>query len=180
MKIFAIIIAVIVLLALGVLIYASMKPDAITISRSITIKAPADKIFPLINDFQAWQSWSPYETKDPGMKRELGVPITGKGATYAWDGNKNVGQGKMEITESAPPTRIVIKIHFLRPMENEAMANFTLSPKTDNTDVTWTMVTPTPLMSKVMSIFFDLDKMIGTDFEVGLANLKTKAEAETP
>lgn len=176
MKIVAVIIAIIVLLGIGLLVYASTKPDEMRVERQITIKAPADKIFPLINDFQAWQSWSPYEAKDPGMKRELGVPIAGKGATYAWDGNKEVGQGKMEIIESEPSSRVVIKLTFLRPMENEGTATFTLAPNADGTDVTWTMVMPAPLISKVMSVFFDLDQMIGKDFDVGLANLKSKVE----
>jgi hypothetical protein len=176
MKIVAVIVAIIVVLAVGLIAYAATKPDEIHVSRTVTINAPAEQIFPQINDFQAWQSWSPYETKDPGMKRELGVPVAGKGATYAWDGNNEVGQGKMEIIESTPPSRVVIKLTFLRPMENEGIADFALLPTPQGTDVSWTMATPAPLMSKIMSVFVDLDQMIGKDFETGLANLKSRVE----
>jgi carbon monoxide dehydrogenase subunit G len=178
LKFLAIAFGILVVLIGGLLAYASTKPGEIRVQRQAQIKASAEKIFPLINDFQAWQSWSPYETKDPGMKRELGVPIAGKGATYAWDGNKEVGQGKMEIIDSQPSSRVAIKLTFLKPMANEGTAEFTLAPAGDGTDVTWTMVMPAPLISKVMSVFFDLDQMIGKDFETGLANLKAKVEGQ--
>lgn len=177
LKLVAIAAGIAIVLVGALLAYAATKPGEIRVQRMASIKAPADKIFPFINDFQAWQAWSPYEAKDPAMKRELSGPSAGKGAAYAWEGNKEVGQGRMEILDSAAPARVLIKLTFLKPMANEGTAEFTLAPNGDGTDVTWTMVMPAPLLSKVMSVFFDLDQMIGKDFEVGLANLKTRAEA---
>lgn len=178
LKFIAIAAGILVVLVGGLFAYASTKPGEIRVQRQAQIKAPAEKIFPLINDFQAWQGWSAYEAKDPAMKRELSGPASGQGAAYAWDGNKDVGQGRMEILESTPSSHITIKLTFLKPMANEGTAEFALTPNGDGTDVTWTMVMPAPLLSKVMSVFFDLDQMIGKDFETGLANLKAKVETQ--
>ena len=115
MKIVAIVLLVLVVAVVAVLVIAATKPDTFRVARSITVKAPPDKIFPLINDLRAWSAWSPYEKKDPNMKRTFGAVTAGKGATYAWDGDKNVGQGRMEIIESAQPSKAVIDLQFLRP-----------------------------------------------------------------
>jgi uncharacterized protein YndB with AHSA1/START domain len=176
LKVFAIIGAVLVLGIVIILILAAMKPDQFRVQRTTAIKAPPDKIFPLINDFKAWPAWSPYETKDPDMKRTYGPTTAGKGATYAWDGNGNVGKGRMEITEAAPLSRVAIKLDFMEPFEGHNTAEFTLIPKGRSTDVTWAMYGPAPLISKVMQVFFNFDTMIGKDFDEGLANLKSLAE----
>ena len=171
------IIAVVVLVVVaGILIYASTKPDTFRVQRTASIKAPPEKIFPLINDFKAWPVWSPYEKKDPAMKRSYGAVTAGKGATYGWEGDKNVGQGSMEILEAAPPRKVVIKLDFLKPFEAHNIGEFILEPKGDTTSVTWAIYGPAPYMSKVISTFVDMDNMIGKDFEQGLASLKTAVE----
>ncbi|MEO8753922.1 MAG: SRPBCC family protein, partial [Casimicrobiaceae bacterium] len=159
-----------------VLVLAAMKPDQFRVQRTAAIKAPPDKIFPLINDFMAWPAWSPYENKDPAMKRTLSGAASGKGAVYEWDGNSSVGQGRMEITASVPPSKDTIKLDFIKPFEGHNVAEFTLEPKGDATSVTWTMDGPAPFISKIMQVFINMDTMIGKDFEVGLANLKALAE----
>ena len=168
-------IAVVVLLA-GILVYAAMRPDVFRVERSLAIKAPPDKIFPLLNDLKGWSAWSPYEKKDPAMKRTFGAVTAGKGATYGWEGNKDVGKGNMEITEAVQPSKIVIKLDFLAPFEAHNTAMFTLDGKGEATTVTWAMHGPANFISKLMGIFFDMDRMIGSDFEAGLANLKSIAE----
>jgi hypothetical protein len=146
------------------------------VQRATSIKAPADRIFPLINDFHQWRTWSPYESKDPAMKRSYDGAESGKGAVYAWDGNKNVGSGRMEILEASAPSKITIKLDFFKPFEGHNTAEFTMLPQGDVTNLTWTMVGPAVFMSKLMQVFINLDHMIGRDFEVGLANLKKLAE----
>src|SRR5437762_10651024 len=172
----AIIAAVIVVVVAGILIYAATKPNSFTVRRAIEVRAPPAKVFALIDDLHGWGAWSPYEKKDPDMKRTFGGAALGKGAIYQWDGNKNVGSGSMEIIESAPPSKIVIKLDFLKPFEGHNTAEFTMDPKADNTTVTWAMYGPSSYMFKVMGIFMDMDKLIGNDFAAGLANLKAVAE----
>jgi uncharacterized protein YndB with AHSA1/START domain len=160
----------------GVVIFAAMKPDTFEVRRTASIAAPPDKIFPLINEFDRWSAWSPWEKKDPAMKRTRSGTDSGKGAVYAWDGNGDVGKGRMEITDVAPPSKVTIKLDFEKPLEAHNVVDFMLSPKGDTTDVTWTMRGPAPFFSKVMQVFVDMDNMVGRDFEAGLANLKALAE----
>ncbi|KJC58130.1 polyketide cyclase [Bradyrhizobium sp. LTSPM299] len=171
------IIAVILAIAIAVvLILAAAKPDTLRVVRAISIKAPAERIFPLINDFHQWVAWSPYETRDPAMKRTYVGAERGQGAVYAWDGNKNVGSGRMEILDASVPSKIVIKLDFFKPFEGHNTAEFTMLPQGDATSVTWTMYGPAVFMSKLMQVFINLDHMIGKDFEAGLANLKKLTE----
>jgi hypothetical protein len=171
------IIAVILAIAIAVvLILAATKPDTLRVQRATSIRAPADKIFPMINDFHQWRGWSPYEDRDPALKRTYEGPDSGKGAVYAWDGNKNVGSGRMEILEASVPSKIIIKLDFFKPFEGHNTAEFTMLPQGDVTNLTWTMHGPAVFMSKLMQVFINLDHMIGRDFEVGLANLKKLAE----
>ena len=171
------VIAVILAIAIAaVLILAGTKPNSFSVRRATSIKAPADRIFPLINDFHQWRTWSPYEEKDPALKRTYSGADHGKGAVYAWDGNNNVGSGRMEILETAVPQKIVIKLDFFKPFEGHNTAEFTMLPQGDTTNLTWTMTGPAVFMSKVMQVFMNLDRMIGRDFEVGLANLKKLTE----
>jgi hypothetical protein len=158
-----------------VLVYAATRPEIFTVQRSIAVNAPPAQIHPLINDFSRWGAWSPYETKDPAMKREFSATTAGEGATYAWQGNKDVGHGRMRIAESTP-SRIAIQLDFLKPFEAHNIAEFTLQPQGHSTSVTWAMRGHQTFMCKVMSLFFNMDRMIGTDFEAGLINLKTAAE----
>lgn len=175
LKTLAIIGAIVAVVIAGILIYAATKPDSFRVQRVVLINAPPDKIHPLIADLEAWRAWSPYEKKDPGMKRTFGAVTAGKGATYAWEGNKDVGQGSMEIVESGP-RKVVIKLDFLKPFEAHNMGEFLLEPKGDGTSVTWAIYGPSPYMSKVIGTFMDFDDMIGRDFEKGLADLKAAAE----
>ena len=167
---------VIVVLLLGVLAYAATKPDSMHVQRSATIKAPPNRIFPLINDFHSWSAWSPYEKLDPAMKTIFSGPANGKGAVYEWEGNSQVGQGRMEITDTSDPSRVTIKLDFIKPFEGHDVAVFALVPQGDSTTVTWTMDGRSPYVAKLMGVFVNMDNMIGKDFETGLANLKTIAE----
>jgi len=170
-------IAVVLGLAIAViLILAAAKPNTFSVQRATLVKAPAEKIFPLINDFHQWGSWSPYEHKDPAMKRTFSGPPSGTCAVYAWDGNKNVGSGRMEILDSAAPSKIVIKLDFFKPFEGHNTAEFTMLPQGDGTHVTWLMHGPANFMSRLIQVFMNLDNVIGKDFEAGLANLKTITE----
>jgi uncharacterized protein YndB with AHSA1/START domain len=141
------------------------------------VKAPPENIFPLINDFHQWASWSPWENKDPGMKRTFSGTASGRGAVYAWDGNKNVGSGRMEILDASSPSKIVIKLDFFKPFEAHNTAEFTMLPQGDaTTNVNWVMRGPATFMSKVMQVFMNIDSMVGKDFETGLSNLKKLTE----
>ena len=174
-----ILIGIVVLLAVAIaaiLIIASTKPDTFRIERSIVINAPPEKVFPLVNDFTAWPAWSPWEKKDPALKRDRSGPPSGKGSVYAWEGNKQVGKGRMEIIESTPPSRVLIKLDFISPFEAHNTADFTFSPEAGGTTVTWAMFGPNIFMSKVMSTIMSMDKMVGKDFEEGLRNMKAAAE----
>ena len=171
-------IAVVVVVG-GFLIYAATRPDTFRVERTATIKAPPERIFPLINDFQRWGAWSPFEKKDPAMKRTLSGAPSGSGAVYEWDGNKEIGQGRMEIVESVPPSRVTLKLDFTRPFKAHNIVDFTLEPRGDSTQVTWAIHGPSPFISKVMGIVFNMDKMIGKDFEAGLAALKTVSEQQS-
>jgi uncharacterized protein YndB with AHSA1/START domain len=171
-----VVIAVLLALAIGVvLILAWRKPDTLRVQRSASIKAPPETIFPLINDFHQWRAWSPYEDRDPNLQRSYSGADNGRGAIYQWNGNKNVGSGRMEILDAPPPHKVVIKLDFLKPFEAHNTAEFTLVPQGDATNVTWLMHGPAPLLSKLMQVF-NMDNMIGKDFAAGLANLKRIAE----
>ena len=171
-----IVLAVIVLALAAVLVVAAFKPDTFHVQRRAAIKAPPEKIYPLVSDFQRWGAWSPWEKKDPAMKRSFGGPKEGKGASYAWDGDKNVGQGRMEIVDATPPSRVALKLDFMKPFEAHNTVQFDLIPKGELTEVVWDMQGPVPYVAKIMHVFIDMDRMVGADFEAGLANLKSAAE----
>ena len=171
------IIAIVLAIAIAiVLILAATKPDTFSVQRATAVRAPPETIFSLINDFHRWGTWSPYENKDPAMKRSYSGADSGKGAVYGWEGNKNVGSGRMEILDVSAPSKIVIKLDFFTPFEGHNTAEFTMLPQGDATSVTWLMHGPAPFMSKVMQVFINMDNMIGKDFEIGLANLKRLTE----
>jgi carbon monoxide dehydrogenase subunit G len=176
MLIWEIVVIAVVVLVAAVLIRAAAKSGAFEIQRATTVEAAPEKIFPLINDFQNWSTWSPYEKKDPAMKRTFSGAAIGKGAIYEWDGNAQVGKGRIEITDTAAPSRVTIKLDMLKPMEGHNVVNFTLEPRGAATRVTWTMRGACAYPAKVLGLFFNMDKMVGGDFETGLANLKALAE----
>jgi uncharacterized protein YndB with AHSA1/START domain len=175
-EIIAIILIVLAIAIAIVLILAAIKPDTFSVRRAIAVKASPEKIFPLISDFHQWGSWSPYEHKDPAMKRTYSGAADGKGAVYAWQGNRNVGSGRMEILDTSAPSKIVIKLDFFTPFEGHNTAEFTMLPQGDATNVTWLMHGPSPFMAKVMHVFINMDRMVGNDFETGLVNLKRLTE----
>jgi uncharacterized protein YndB with AHSA1/START domain len=170
------ILIVIAVVIAGILAFAATKPDVFRVQRSITIAAPAEKIFALINDFHQWQSWSPYEHKDPTMQRSFSGAPTGRGAIYDWDGNKNVGKGRIEITDATQPSRVAINLDMLKPFAAHNKVEFMLQPQGDATTVTWAMHGHTPYLAKIMHVFINMDRMCGNDFEAGLAKLKAIAE----
>ncbi len=175
LKIIGIIAVLLVVVVAGLLIYAATKPDAFRVERSIAIKAPPEKILAQVGDLRGWAAWSPYERKDPAMKRTFSGAPAGKGAVYEWDGNKNVGQGRMEILD-ATPSKVTLKLDFLKPFEAHNTAEFTAVPGRDTTTVTWAMYGPSPYFAKVMQTVVSMDSMVGKDFEAGLQSLKTVAE----
>jgi uncharacterized protein YndB with AHSA1/START domain len=171
------VIAVLLAVAIAVvLILAMIKPDRFRVERAAAIKAPPETIFALIEDFHRWRIWSPWEDRDPAMKRTFEGAERGKGAVYAWDGNRNVGAGRMEILKAASPSNVVIKLDFIKPFEGHNTAEFTITPQGGATNVAWAMHGPAPVMHRIMQVFMNLDSMIGKDFEAGLANLKKAAE----
>ena len=175
-RILAIVVAVVLATIAAILIYASTRPDSFRVERSTAMNAPPEKIFPYIDGLKRWTEWSPYEGRDPAMKRTYGGAESGKGAVYAWDGNDNVGKGRMEIVDSTPPHRVVIKLDFLKPFEGHNMAELTVEPKGSQTIVTWAMYGSSTFMTKLVGTFMDMDDMIGRDFAAGLAKLKTVVE----
>jgi len=160
----------------AILGYAATKPDTFKVERSASIKAPPEKIFPHITDLHRWDRWSPWEKKDPAMKRTFSGADQGKGAVYEWDGNSEVGKGRMEITAATAPRNVTIDLHFMEPFEGRNTAQFSLEPRGETTNVTWVMYGPSPFISKVIQVFCNMDAMIGKEFEAGLASLKALAE----
>lgn len=167
-------VAIVVLL---VLIYAATKPDVLHVERSIDIKAPRENIFGLINDFHQWDAWTPYN-KDPAMKKTYSANASGKGATYAWEGDKAVGTGEIAITESVAPSRIAFDLHMIKPFAGRNHVVFALKTTGGTTTVTWILEDKHTYFMKLMSVFLNMDKMIGKDFETGLARLKSVAEKQ--
>ncbi len=171
-----IVVAVLVVGIGAVLAIAATKPDTLRIQRTAAIKAPPEKIFPLINDFRAWGAWSPYEHKDPAMKRTYSAATSGRGAVYEWEGDKNVGSGRITITDTAPPSKVLIDLDMIKPFAASNKVEFTLVPNGSGTNVTWEMLCDVPYFAKIIHVFFNMDQMVGKDFEAGLANLKANAE----
>jgi Polyketide cyclase / dehydrase and lipid transport len=161
----------------ALLLYAATRPDTLQIQRSLEIQAPAERIRPLINDMQRFNTWNPYNQKDPAMKGTYRGPNAGPGAAYDFDGNKNVGKGSITILEPSAPNRVTMSLVMTAPMACNNTIDFTLSPQgPGSTDVTWAMRGPCPFLGKLMGVIFNMDKMVGRDFETGLASLKAIAE----
>jgi hypothetical protein len=158
------------------LVYASTLPGTMVVQRSTAVNAAAAKIFLLINDFHEWSKWSPWETLDAALKRTYAGAASGPGALYGWTGNRRVGQGRMEIMDVTPPSNVTIKLDFIKPFEGHNVVTISLAPSGGATTVTWLMTGPRPFLMKVMGVFMNMDKMVGADFERGLANIKSVAE----
>jgi uncharacterized protein YndB with AHSA1/START domain len=170
----AMIIAIIfVVVLIGILGFASTKPNTLNIQRVADIKAPPERIFALINDFHKWPAWAPQDKMDSTTKRTFGGTVSGEGASSEWVSKGEAGCGRMEITESAAPSKITVRVDFVKPFEAHNANEFTLEPMNDMTRVTWAMHGTNPYMAKVVSIFVNMDHMLGKHFEAGLASLKT-------
>lgn len=161
----------------AILLAVASRPDTFHVERSITIAAPPDRAFAHVNDFHAWAAWSPYEKLDPGMTRTYEGEASGRGAAYAWAGNDKVGKGRMTIQKSERPSEIGIELEFIEPFACTNAATFRFEPVPGGTRVTWSMDGRNKFLAKAMSIFMDMDKLVGSDFEKGLASLKSLSEA---
>lgn len=152
------------------------RPDEFKVVRSATMAASPATVFEQVNDFHKWDAWSPWAKIDPACKNSFDGASAGKGAIFAWDGNNKVGAGRMMVLESQPPELIRINLEFLRPFKATNIAEFVFKPEGKGTAVTWNMFGKSNFMSKAFGLFVDCDKMIGKDFENGLASLKSVAE----
>lgn len=155
------------------------RPDTFRLERAALIAAPADVVFGFVNDFHQWSLWSPWEKIDPGMTRTFSGAPAGVGAVYTWSGNSKAGEGSMAITESTRSARIAIDLNFLRPFKSSNLTEFTFKPGADGVHVTWAMSGANSAVGKAMSLVASMDKIVGKDFERGLANLKALSESET-
>lgn len=165
-----------ILVAVILLGLALTQPDSFTVQRSASIKAPPAKVMAYLNDFHQWPAWSPWEKKDPNMQRTFTGAASGKGAVYAWSGNRDVGQGRMEIIDSQMPSSLAIKLDFIKPFASSNQTEFMLQPDGEGTLITWTMQGKSLFATKLMGVFTSMDKLVGKDFEKGLAQLKEVAE----
>lgn len=164
------------LLLVAVLVFAATRPNKFRLRRSVVIAAPAETIYPLIADFRKWALWSPWDNLDPEMKRTYeGAPI-GLGAIYTYEGNKTVGAGRMEIVEAQLNRKVAAKLHFIKPFEAHNTAEFILVQQADGTEVTWAMYGPQTFMGRLMGIVLSMERLVGGQFEQGLASLKAVAE----
>ena len=164
----------------ALLAYANARPDKFRLERSIRISAPILQVAEQIDDFRQWQQWSPWEHIDPSLQRTFSGADAGVGAVYEWTGTGKAGAGRMEIVEMRTGSEaglITIKLDFFKPFKASNTAEFLMTPTDAGTDLTWAMFGPSPFMSKLMGVFMDFDKMVGKDFEAGLAALKRNAEA---
>src|SRR6266567_5610438 len=166
--------AVIVLGFVGVV---AMRPSEYRVARTATMSAPAPAVFAQVNDFHKWEAWNPWGKIDPAMKQAYDGAPAGIGAIYTWAGNNEVGEGRMTITESRPNDLIRIKLEFFKPFAGTNIAEFTFKPEGNQTAVTWSMTGKNNFMAKAIHLFMNMDKMIGGQFETGLAQMKSIVEA---
>ncbi|MBZ4394848.1 SRPBCC family protein [Myxococcus sp. MISCRS1] len=166
----------IVMLIVGLVAFIATRPDSFLIARSREIQAPPEAIHALINNFSEWRQWSPYENVDPNMTRSYEGPAEGVGATYAYQGNRNIGSGKMTILESKPGELVAIRLEFIEPFAAVNRADFTLRPGEKGTLVTWSMSGPNTFMGKAMTAFGFMESFVGGQQEKGLADLETAAK----
>lgn len=163
----------------ALLVYAATKPDTFRVQRSTGINAPAERIFPLIANLKSMNTWNPFVAPDPAIKIAYSGPDSGKGAAHTWSGNSRVGEGRIEVTDAAPCSRVAMQLDMFKPMKARNAVEFTLAPNGKTTTVTWAMTGRQPFMAKLMTVFMDCDKMVGGQFERGLGKLKAIAEGET-
>ena len=174
------ILVVLTVLLIVLVVTIAMRPSEFRITRSARISARPATVFPLVNDFRQWPAWSPWEHRDPNMTRSYEGPPSGVGAAYRWSGNREVGEGCITITDSRPDELIRMRLEFLKPFKSTNTTEFTFAPEAGGpaTNVTWTMTGRNNFMGKAFGLFMDMDKMIGADFEKGLAAMKAAAESQ--
>jgi uncharacterized protein YndB with AHSA1/START domain len=176
LKLIGYVVLALVLAVAALAVFAAItKPDTFQVERRLVIKAPADKLWPLVSDLKGFHQWNPFGAKDPSAKITFSASTSGPGARYAWE-SPVIGVGSMEVAEVQDQRLARYKLDFLKPFEAHNQAAFALSPAAGGTEVRWTMKGPAPLVSKIMDVVFNMDRMVGTDFEAGLAKLKTLAE----
>jgi len=162
-----------------ILVAATIQPDNFRVARSTTVKAPPAIVFPHVNQLKNWETWNPWGKLDPNMKLTYDGPESGVGASYSWAGNNDVGEGRATITEMRTNELVQLKLEFFKPMAGVSIAEFTFAPQGDQTEVTWTMTGKNNYVAKIFCLFMNMDKMIGGQFEKGLASLKQTAESGT-
>ena len=172
------ILGVLLLLILGFVGFVATRPGSYHVERSTSIAAPPEIVYAQLADFHAWSAWSPWEHLDPQMQRTYDGAPSGVGAVYQWSGNDKVGEGKMTITDAQPAQNVGIKLDFIKPWQSTCMTGFALTPGADGTQVTWSVDGKYNFVEKAMCVFMSMDKMMGADFEKGLASLKSTAETE--
>jgi hypothetical protein len=172
-----VLIGLVAVVAILIVVIAT-RPSTFRVERSATIGAPDAVVFGYVNELKKWEHWSPWEKLDPNMKREFAGPPAGVGASYFWSGNDQVGEGRMTITESTPSSKVGFQLEFLKPWQAKNTTDFTMASDAQGTKITWAMNGNHNFVGKGMSMFMDMDSMVGADFEKGLAALKTVSEAE--
>lgn len=166
-----------VVIVVGLVTVIALQPARYRVSRSTTIAAPAPVVFGQVNDFHRWTAWSPWEKIDPAMKRTYEGPPAGVGASYAWAGKGEVGEGRMTIVESRPSDLIQVKLEFVKPFAGTSVAEFSFKPDGERILVTWSMTGDKNFIAKAIHLVMSMDRMIGDQFDKGLAAMKTVAEA---
>jgi hypothetical protein len=175
-SVFSKILIALFVLIIGFVIVVATRPAEYTVTRSASMAAPASAVFPHVNDLQKWQAWSPWVKLDPAAKYTFEGPAAGKGAIYRWVGNNQVGEGQMTITESRPNELVRFNLEFFKPMAGTSLTEFNFKSEGAGTLVTWTMSGRNNFIAKAMCLFMNMDKMVGGQFEDGLAQLKSVAE----
>jgi len=171
------IVAALGVIVIGFVAFVATRPSEYRVARTVTMAAPASAVFPQVNDFHRWGAWNPWAKIDPAMKQTYEGAPAGPGAVYTWAGNKEVGEGRMTVTESRVNELVRINLEFLKPFAATSTAEFTFRPEGDRTAVTWSMVGQANFIAKIIHLFVDMDTMIGGNFERGLADLKSIVEA---
>jgi uncharacterized protein YndB with AHSA1/START domain len=174
------VIRVVLIVVALLILFIGTRPGEFHVERSTTIAAPAAAVYSRLDDFHQWAAWSPWDKFDPQMSKVYEGAASGVGASYHWTGNNKVGEGRMTISQSEPPARLVMTVEFFKPWKGNNTTTFSLAPDGANTKLTWAMEGKEDFMGKAMGLFMNMDKMIGPDFERGLANLRTQVEGEAP
>jgi hypothetical protein len=171
------ILVALVAIAVVLVVVVATRPSGFRVERTATMAAPAPVVFAQVNDFHRWEAWSPYAKRDPGMRKSFEGAPAGVGAIYSWSGNREVGEGRSTIIESRPDELVRIKLEFVRPFAGASTADFTFRPEGDRTTVTWSLTGRNNFIAKAVGLVMNMDRMIGGDFETGLAQMKAVVES---